>query len=86
MISKRSEKAEIKDEDSEESESRVSEETEVCIIEMTEKIRKQNVNKLIKNKFSDDDINFFSTAFFSESRNSEKMREITIIMTLKYSV
>ena len=51
MTLRKSEKAEIKNKNFRESESRVSEEAEVCIIRMTEKIREWNINKSIKNRF-----------------------------------
>ena len=51
MTLKESEEIKIKNKNSEESENKVSEETEICIIRMTEKTEKQNINKLIKNKF-----------------------------------
>ena len=89
-----SEKAEIKDKDSEESENRVSEKAEVYIIKVTEKIRKQDADKSVKNKFfirkirtankkkfiiSLKDASSLFTLFFSKSRDSEKMKKITII-------
>ena len=65
-----------------------------CITEMTEKIRKQNVNKLIKNRFFikktraadkkkliifSENASFLSTFFFLELRDLERMKKITII-------
>src|SRR5205809_5001606 len=80
--------------DSEKSENRAFKKSENCIIKMTEKIRKQNINKLIKNKFFterteaadkekliifSENISFFSTSLFSESKNSKEMKKVAII-------
>ena len=80
-------KAEIKNKDSEESESRVLEKAEVCIIKMTERIEKQDADKLIKNRFFIEktrtadkekliifskNTSFFSILFFLKSRDSER--------------
>ena len=92
--SEKSEKAEIKNKNSEESESRASEEAEVCIIRVTKETEEQDVNKLVKNEFfirrartadkkefiiSSKNTSFLSILFFLKSRDSEKVKRITII-------
>ena len=88
-MNERTEKA-----NSEKSENKVFRKAENCIIKITEKIRKQNTDKLIKNKFfirktetadkkkliiSLENTSFLSMFFFSESRNSEEMKRVIII-------
>ena len=88
-MNKKTEKA-----DSEKSENRTFKETENCITEMTERIRKQNTDKSIKNRFFikktkitdkkkfiifSENVKFLSIFFFSESRDSEKVKRIVII-------
>ena len=80
------EKAKIKDENLKKSKSRASKEAKVYITEMTEETEKQNADESVKNRFFSDDTSFLSTALFSESKSSEKMRRITIIMILEQSV
>src|SRR5438046_6192983 len=94
MTLRRLRRVKIKNKDSEKPESRVLEKAEVCIIRMTEEIREQNINKSIKNEFFirrartaskkkliifSENASLFSTFFFSKSRNSERMKKITII-------
>ena len=67
--------------DSEKSENRILEKTENYIIKMTERTEKQNIDESVKNEFFSDDTSFFLITLFSESRNSERMRRIAIIMT-----
>src|SRR5947207_1806399 len=84
-------KVKIKNKDFKKSESRAFREAEICITKMTEKIEKQNINKSIKNEFfirkartadkeeliiSLKNANLLSTFFFSESRDSEKMKKV----------
>ena len=88
-VNRRTEEADFR-----KSENKAFRETENCIIKMTEKIEKQNIDELIKNKFfikKTETINkkkliiflenasFFSMLFFSESRDSEKVKRTAII-------
>src|SRR5205809_2775579 len=72
-------------------ENRAFRKAENYIIRITEKTERQDVNKLIKNKFFtertktadkekliifSENANFFSTFFFLKSRNSERMKRI----------
>ena len=79
MTLRKSEKVDIKNENSEESESRVLEEAEVCIIRMTEEIRKWNTDESIKNEFFSSDASFFSITLFLKSRDSEEMRRSQLL-------
>ena len=83
------------------SENRVFKETENYITEMTEKIEKWNTDKSVKNEFFikktettdkeeliifSENASLLSTFFFSESRDSEKMKKTAIIWKLKCSI
>ena len=94
MTSKKSEKAEIKNKDFRESENRVSEKAKIYIIRMIKEIRRQDINKSVKNKFfirktktvnkkkliiSLENTSFLFIFFFSELRNLKRVKKITII-------
>ena len=83
VISRRSE--ETRNKDSEESENKIFRRAKIWIIRMMKKIRKSDADNSATNRFFISNTNLLSIIFFSESRNSEEMRKITIIMISKWS-